>query len=164
MLLVPLLLTATGPVIGRGQEIYLTGYTPYDYTQTNEGSDGYRREEILSMQNQFLGERIAQLLVENQNLETKLAQANEFNSQLINELGTTNPQNEEPTMARPTKRTGNMIHVFRESNLNGARQSNNTHLFPGNDGDVPFSCPDRTYPNRYILVCEARWRDIIGRK
>ena len=82
----------------------------------------------------------------------------------MNDLGNTTPQNSELTMTRPTKRTGNNLHILLRSNLVGARQSNNTHLFPATPGNVPFRCPHLTYPNRYVLVCEGRWRDIVGRK
>lgn len=91
-------------------------------------------------------------------------QAEEFNRQLMDDLGNTNPQNREPTITSPTKRTGNNMHILLSSNLIGARQSNSTHLFPATSGNVPFTCPHLTYPNSYVLVCEGRWRSIAGRK
>ena len=67
-----------------------------------------------------------------------------------------------------SKRNGNenelLIHILHETNLNGARTRNNEYLFPATSGNnVPFHCPHRRdeYRNRYILICESRWRQTM---
>ena len=67
-----------------------------------------------------------------------------------------------------SKRNGNgnelFIHILHENHLNGALTRNNEHLFPAtSENNVPFHCPHRRdeYRNRYILICESRWRQTI---
>ena len=67
-----------------------------------------------------------------------------------------------------SKRNGNgnelFIHILHENHLNGARTRNNEHLFPAtSENNVPFHCPHRRdeYRNRYILICESRWRQTM---
>ena len=65
---------------------------------------------------------------------------------------------------RRTKRTDtddNHVHMLLESNLNGSRTSDDAFLFPETSGDVPFECPHVDYVNRYILLCEGRWRTLL---
>ena len=48
-----------------------------------------------------------------------------------------------------------------EQNLIGARNRNNTLLFPNTPNTMPFDCPHVEYPSSYILLCEGRWRTVL---
>jgi len=132
----------------------------------NKDYDGniinYRDNELTSRLDDLIKAKLSKYDSEILALEIKLFEAKENEKRLLKILENNgqNPFNGTYSRHRESKRTGNNLYVLPQAHLNRAQKASGGHLSPADSGRVPFSCPHRTYPNSYVLLCEGRWRDI----